>query len=250
MWLRRLTEPKWKANAHYVSGGSSPQKIVDIFRGDWASRLPIEGVESGTAELFDDERIAWGLGRLGGVPGWRVLELGPLGAGHTTMLDRAGAREIVAVEANTGAFLKCLVTQHLLGIASARFVLADFDTVLAEEQGRFDLVLAQGVLYHLKDPLLTLGHILRISDRVFIWSHFFDEQAMPGGDPRRAPFTGKVETRRSDGDSLRYHERSYSGGQSSSSFCGGSSSHSVWIEKGETIALFEKHGFRVETAFE
>ena len=41
-----------------------------------------------------------------GVDGRRVLELGPLEGGHSYMLQRAGAARVLAIEANTRAFLK------------------------------------------------------------------------------------------------------------------------------------------------
>ena len=51
-----------------------------------------------------------------------MLELGPLEGAHTYMLDRAGASEVVAIEGNTRAFLKCLITKELLSMPSARFL--------------------------------------------------------------------------------------------------------------------------------
>ncbi|MEZ5286815.1 MAG: hypothetical protein R2712_18800 [Vicinamibacterales bacterium] len=106
----------------------SPQNALDIFAGEWASRMPSSApvLRAGQAALFDDPRLAWPLERLGGVAGRRVLELGPLEGGHTYMLDRAGAREIVAIEGNTRAYLKCLVAKEILGIPSGRFVCGDF----------------------------------------------------------------------------------------------------------------------------
>ena len=40
---------------------------------------------------------------------------------------------------------------------------------------RFDLCWATGVLYHQVDPLALLRSIARVSDRVFVWTHFYDE---------------------------------------------------------------------------
>lgn len=97
----------------YVASGQDPQLLLDLFRGEWASRLPAPHAElsAGSALLFEDERITWALTVLGPVQGQRVLELGPLECGHTWMLDRAGASEVVALEGNRRAYLKCLVVR-------------------------------------------------------------------------------------------------------------------------------------------
>src|SRR6188768_2522897 len=76
----------------YVREAPSAQNVVDLFAGEWSSALPPAiGATAGSIALFDDDRIRWILERAGGVDGQRVLELGPLEAGHTAMLEAAGA---------------------------------------------------------------------------------------------------------------------------------------------------------------
>src|SRR6187549_1828057 len=101
---------------HYVTSPPSGQNAIDIFKGEWSSQFPPEAgeIQAGQWKLFEDTRLAWGLGRLGGIDGGNVLELGPLEAGHTYMLERAGAASVVAVEANTRAYLKCLIVKEIL----------------------------------------------------------------------------------------------------------------------------------------
>lgn len=236
----------WAANDAYVAAAPSPQQTVDLFKSDWASRLPLPGVTSGEAGLFEDARIAWLLERCK-VTGLDVLELGPLEGGHTKMLADAGARSVTAIEGNKSAYLKCLVVQQLLGLDTATFELGDFDAYLETNQRRFDLVLASGVLYHLVDPLATILDMARVADRIFIWSHFADAAAMPAGDKRRRPFTGETRIAERDGEKLTYHVRSYLGTQRQSNFCGGRESAAVWMESAEVVALLERRGFRVET---
>src|SRR5687768_5098242 len=124
----------------YVHSAPSPQNAADIFKGEWSSRLPLDGVESGGAGLFDDERIKWGVEQIGGVEGKTVLDLGPLEGGHSAMFEWMGAAEVVAVEANTRAYLKCLVTKELLGLKRVSFLCGDFVEYLRERPRRFDLV--------------------------------------------------------------------------------------------------------------
>lgn len=81
-----------------------------------------------------------------------VLELGPLEAGHTYMLEKMGARSIVAVEANSRAYLKCLIVKELFELKRAKFLLGDFVAYLKNNTRHFDLCLASGVLYHMQNP--------------------------------------------------------------------------------------------------
>jgi hypothetical protein len=246
----RVKSQPWTQNENYVHEAPSVQQTLDIFEGAWSSVLPFENVAAGASRLFDDDRIKWMLDQLGDVAGWDVLELGPLEGGHSFMLEQAGARHIEAVDANKTAYLKCLVIKELLGLKAAHFVLGDFDEVLRSSQKRYDLIVASGVLYHMADPLVTLQNMTRLSDRIFIWSHFFDEVAMPANDPRRRPITGEVTKRTVEGDTLTYHSRSYLNNQGESKFCGGSQSKSVWLEREETIALLRNKGYDVTSAFD
>lgn len=235
----------WTVNETYVNELPSLQQTVDIFKSDWASQLPLDGVRSGNAALFEDARIQWLIDSLGGVSDMTVLELGPLEGGHSWMLERAGAASITAVEGNKTGYLKCLLVEKLLGMQRTDFVLGDFNRLLAETDARYDLLVASGVLYHLADPLRTLLDMMRVSDRIFIWSHFADAHAMPAGDPRRRPMTGQILTGEHDGERLTYHVRSYLGTHRISAFCGGRESAAVWMESEEVIALLERRGYRV-----
>lgn len=246
---RQRGEAGWKANDAFVNAAPSTQQTVDIFAGDWASRLPIEGVTSGTSGLFEDARIAWLLAQLGGVEGQNVLELGPLEGAHTTALLRSGAASVTAVEANKSAYLRCVVVKELLGLERAHFLLGDFDAYLASGDRRFDLLLASGVLYHMVDPLRTVLNMMKLSDTIFIWSHFVDRAAMPQGDRRWRPMTGEVTHRTLEGETMTYHVRSYRGTEGKSNFCGGIMSRAIWLDKDELLALFARRGFAVETAF-
>jgi hypothetical protein len=112
----------------YVQGSPSDQKALDIFKGEWSSQLPgaCKELKAGTVPLFEDARMVWAAEQLGGFSGQRVIELGPLEAGHTYMLESLGAESILAVEANKRAFLKCLIVKEILRLNRSRFVLGDF----------------------------------------------------------------------------------------------------------------------------
>src|SRR5262245_46615088 len=99
----------------YVRTAPDPQNALDIFREEWASKLPppLDRCQAGPHLLFDDARIRWLDKEAGGVQGRTALELGPLEGGHAYMLEQLGASDVTAVEGNTRAFLKCLVVKEL-----------------------------------------------------------------------------------------------------------------------------------------
>lgn len=249
--LRHLGEAgsSWRTNDQYVLGAPSNQELADLFQGNWASRLPLTDTTSGAVDLFADERIQWVIERMGSVEGMTVLDLGPLEAGHCYMLEQAGASAITAIEAHKEAYLKCLVVKEALSLRT-RFILANFDVMLRTMADRYDLVVASGILYHMADPLETLLNMMRVTDTIYIWSHFFDDAAMPRHDARRVSFTGKSHVRTIGDESLTYHERAYGKGRTLARFCGGLHANSVWLERNEVLALLARHGFATEIAFD
>ena len=116
------------------------QNAIDIFRDRWASDLSdvVPGVVSGPARHFGSDarpvHAMQHLARSAGMTAPRILELGPLEGGHTYQLDRLGAAEIVAVESNVEAYLKCLIAKELTGIKNARFLLGDFVEHLKQDR--------------------------------------------------------------------------------------------------------------------
>lgn len=91
----------------YVLSRPSAQNALDIFKGEWSSRLPDRfglRTEPGTARLFEDGRVIWAEEVFGDFSGWNVLELGPLEPGHSYMFQAREADKVVSIEANTRAF--------------------------------------------------------------------------------------------------------------------------------------------------
>mgnify|MGYP000154712492 CR=1 FL=1 len=74
--------------------------VFRLCRAFGSAGLPMP-IKSGSTPLFGDPRIDWACDRLSewGLPiaGRRVLELGPLEAGHTACLRQRGAGEVVAI---------------------------------------------------------------------------------------------------------------------------------------------------------
>ena len=171
----------------YVKTAPHPQRALDIFKGEWASTLPApySDLQTGPLPLFGDPRLIWAAGRLGRFEGKTVLELGPLEGGHSWMMSNLGAASVTGVEANTRAFLKCLILKELLGMPRTRFLCGDFVSYLEEEQPRYDIVFASGVLYHMRDPVHLIDLIGRAADRVYLWTHYYDPRVCGAVGSRR-----------------------------------------------------------------
>jgi hypothetical protein len=241
----------------YHRTAPSAQNAVDIFDGDWSSVLPAEldAESGGFAELFDDPRVNWMVDELGGVEGWRILELGPLEGAHTHLLEtRHRAAEIVAVEANERAYLKCLVVKELLGMARARFLLGDCDRYMAElaeasagDDPPFDLVTSCGVLYHMEHPARHVELLCRSARSVFVWTHYFDRELIDAIGPQLADrFSAHSPVDASQaGPAHTVHRHQYLDALGWGGFCGGGREFANWMELDDIRATFAHHGFDV-----
>ncbi len=227
-----------------------PRTAIELFAGQWSSRLPppFEDLTGAISPLFDDARIRWADSQMGGVRGMRVVELGPLEGGHTFMLERLGAAEITAIEANRGAFLRCLIVKDLLGLNRARFLCGDFVTYLGEaartSPDRWDLCLAVGVLYHQQDPVLLLDLASRTSDRILLWTHYYDERVISSRPELAVDFTSVSEaTTAGFRHTLYRHE--YGAVLGCERFCGGLVTWTSWMSKEDILGCLDYLGFEV-----
>lgn len=226
----------------YVTGAPTPQNMIDLVSG-WVSQLPPEvPVEAGAIPLFSDGRVDWALERLGGVFGANVLELGPLEGAHTYQLLRRGAQSVVAIEANKLAFMRCLIVKELLGLDRVSFQLGDFVPYVAETSRRYDILWASGILYHMPDPVGVLVNMSRVSDRIFLWTHYVDDEEMPITDPRRSPIVG-TESVSWRGHNFNLYRRTYFDQANVNEFCGGIESAPAWMEKQDILTVLQELGY-------
>lgn len=240
------------ALAEYLKLKPDAQNAFDLFPGTWSTRF--DDVETrGTFDGTHDTRIDWLLEQVD-LAGKRVLELGPLEAGHTTMLERAGA-DVLAIEANKGAFLRCLIAKNHLGL-KARFLLGDFDL---HDFGRdsYDLVVASGVLYHMRDPARLLQRLSVASSRLFLWTHYIEPDITkwsPGLAKELASGKWELSTpevTEVDGFRVRTVRQKYGRALGWSGFCGGTETYSNWIYREDLLGLIRHLGFgTVRIAFE
>lgn len=215
----------------YVRTAPSAQSAIDLFTGEWSSRFPAStGLVAGDVPLFEDPRISWVIDRAGGVEGKRILELGPLEAGHSYMMHQAGA-SVVAVESNSRAYAKCLIVKEVLNLQRCSFLLGDFVRYLEETDEEFDVVIASGVLYHSPDPLGLLESIARVARQVAIWTHYFEPAVVAANPDQERMFVPEAEKVSWKGDSFALHRRNYLESLQWAGFCGGPESSALWMER-------------------
>lgn len=229
----------------YTKTAPTPQNTIDIFKGEWSSRLSNElgQLEAGGAALFDDGRIKWAAEKVGQVAGKKVLELGPLEAGHTYMLEKMGAASIIAIEANSRAYLKCLVIKELFKLKAAHFLYGDFVEYLRTNSKRFDICLASGVLYHMRNPPELIQLISNTSDTVIIWTHYFDEEVLSKRTDLWPKFSPGESAEHAGFSHTLYHYE-YLAALNWQGFCGGSAEFSNWMSREDILNCLRHFGFK------
>jgi SAM-dependent methyltransferase len=222
------------------------RNAIELFEGRWATDLSTLNPvwPGGTSALLTDSRPLKAARYLGSgrqrLDGMSVLELGPLEGAHTWQLEQLGAERIVAIEANTEAYLKCLIMKEVLGLKRATFMLGDFSPYLAETDDRFDLIFCSGVLYHMEYPLRLIRDIARVAERCFVWTHYYANTHPTCSHRVSKPVA-------LDGYSAPHFAAPYQD-RMLPRFWGGNKSSSSWMARGDIIAAFRHFGFeRVET---
>lgn len=236
----------------YVNTAPSAQNAVDLFKGEWSSTLPDEAgaVSGGSALHFDDGRVTWFLQQVGGVADKSVLELGPLEGGHSWMCERAGAASVLAVEANSRAYLKCLVTSEILALERTRFLLGDFVEFLKQTDKVFDVGFACGVLYHMRQPAELIDLLSRHCRDLFVWTHYHDP-VRAASDATLARSMGEVEKHDHGGFEARTTRRIYGDALGWQGFCGGPARFARWLTRDDLMRAMDHFGFEVmATAFD
>lgn len=228
----------------YCNECPSPQTALDLFRGEWVSKLPppFSNLQAGQIGLFEDDRIAEGLNTLGGIAGSEVLELGPLEGGHSYMLQRAGAKSVLAIESNSRAYLKCLIVKELLGLERVHFQCGDFLEYLRHDPPHFDFVLASGVLYHQRNPVELIHRLAEVTDRVLVWTHYYDD-AILRASATLAPKFPRHDAVTYEGYRHTLHRQEYQASLAHPGYCGGSADYSAWLTRDDLLSAFRHFGF-------
>jgi protein-L-isoaspartate O-methyltransferase len=213
------------------------------------SRHPLEDLRAGEAPLFQDARMTWSFDRLGGVEGRTVLELGPLEGAHAYMAQAGGASRVTSVEANTKAFLKCLVVKELLDLHRCSFLCGDALEYLSASDEQFDICIACGILYHMVQPARLIDLLSRRGRHLIMWTHFYDHGALV--NKRLAKRLGPAQEMEHEGFRHHVHRHSYGFEARLAGFCGGTQAYSHWLPREDLLRALDHFGWRdVEIAFE
>lgn len=229
----------------YVLSAPNDQNVLDVFSGQWSSRFPDNyglDTQPGQARLFEDERVLWVEEAFGGFSGWEVLELGPLEGGHSFMFQNRGAKKVISIEANTLAFLKCLCVKEIFKLDRVEFKLGDFVSYLETEIPGFDLVFASGVLYHMEEPLKLLDLISKVSNRLFIWTHYYDHEIISEREHLRQKFS-PLTTAEFEGLPYEFSTQAYQDALEWRGFCGGPKPVSKWLTRESILGALREFGF-------
>jgi hypothetical protein len=242
---------KYEMKEVYCRQKPSNQTMVDIFKGEWFSSFPERyQVEAGAIDHFDfstDPRVQWANQVMNGaIKNARVLELGPYEAYNTWQLEQLGAKEVIAVENNKISYLKCLVVKEITGL-NARFLHGDFIPYLehcAKAGEPFDIVWASGVLYHQIEPLRLLDLVSKVTSKVFIHTHYYDEKIIADNPDLNVYFyPEKNLVKESNGLEVQLHYKSYRGSNKGAMFSGGAHDYCYWLEKEDIFAFLEQLRF-------
>jgi hypothetical protein len=246
-----IAETKPRILDQYIKEAPSAQNALSIFKGEWSSQFPGETrLLAGSIPLFEDPRIAWAIDKLGSVAGQRVLELGPLEAGHTYLLEKAGAASITAIEANTRAYVKCLITKEVMSLQHAHFLCGDFMEYLRQDPPKFDICIASGVLYHMRNPAELLERLAGITDRLFLWTHYYDRDIINNDARLTSKFSTSVSAELG-GFRHTLYRQNYQVALDWAGFCGGSEEYSHWLSRGDVLTCLEHFGFsQLEIGFD
>ena len=218
------------------------QNAIDVLPG-WSTALPQEcGVTAGSLQTYHDIRMLWVAECAGSLAEKRVLELGPLEAGHTIYLEQQGAH-VLGIESNKLAFLRCLVVKELARLTNARFMLGDFVKWLETTDETYDLIVASGVLYHMHDPLQLLELAAKRSNALYLWTHFVTDEAMPLGDPRRAVISDRPDIVDFHGVPMRLYKRTYAHAEKNASFNGGMMDAHSWLHRDDILTALRVLGY-------
>ena len=230
-------------NEFFTQSGPSNQSTLDLVGANWISKVPLKHTTSGSIPLFEDGRIDWLTSRVE-IDGFEVLELGSFEGGHTFMLNNAGGN-VTAIESNSLSYLKSLVAKELLGF-KAKYIYADFIQFL-DNCDNFDLVVASGVLYHMENPVELLYKISLHTNRIFIWTHYFDNDFSKVNNEFSLrihdKFTVANEIASYGNFSYSVVTQKYLESLDLKEFCGGPTEKSSWMFKDDIIDMIHKLGF-------
>ena len=222
---------------HYSENYPGVQNILDLFKDQWACKVPIDGTTSGDADLFNSEFdtriVKWD--EQYPVKGKTILELGPLEGAHTYQMEKLGAARITGIEAGSLHFMKCLIVKNLLNL-NAEFLFGDFREYLKTCELKYDIVLACGVLYHMIEPVELLYDISKVTDNIFLCTHYYSHER----EDIKYRFESEPIKLKNNYEGYKHY---YNDLDETDIILGGTRHYSVWITKDDIISILKELGY-------
>ncbi len=231
--------------SQYIKTAPNCQNTLNIFKDEWLSWSPEKfDVVDDNQIKFKDERISWAAKVFGNFEDKTILELGPCEAGHTYMIHNMGARNILAIEANTRAFLKCLIIKEIFELNRAKFLCGDFVQFLMQSNQVFDYTIASGVLYHMTNPVELIALIAKSTTKaVLVCVHYYDSELIENCDENvKRKFVAKEEFEY-EGFKHTLYKQVYLEALGWKGYRGGSQTYSNWLSRKEIFDAFLYFGF-------
>ncbi|MCH6254925.1 hypothetical protein MLD52_00070 [Puniceicoccaceae bacterium K14] len=224
----------------------SNQNAIDIFEGQWSSYFPdsYETQTGGSAGLFEDERLLWAQENLGGFQNKRILELGPLEGGHSFMIEQMGAEQIDSIEANSEAYLRCLVTKEICKLRRTNFLLGDFTRHIETSNTHYHTGIACGVLYHQRDPINLIRLLASCCDSLFIWTHYFEKEAISKIEHLKGKFAHSEDVS-CEGYEHTLHHYEYGKALEWNGFCGADYASACWLSEDDILNGLQYFGYEI-----
>src|SRR6185312_14714186 len=129
--------------------------------------------------------------------------------------------------------------------------LGDFVAFLRQNEKKFDVTIASGVLYHMQHPIEVLDMICKSTDKLFIWTHYYDANVITANSMNAKRFAS-VQTGSYQGFQYEFCRQVYEKVHLDwAGFCGGPGRESVWLTRESILGFLRASGFSVvNTGFE
>jgi hypothetical protein len=134
------------------------------------------------------------------------------------------------------------VVKEIMNLARTRFLCGDFIPYLEETRQQFDLIVASGVLYHMKEPLKVLELVAAHTNKLYLWTHYFDRKILVKKKGFMARFR-EEETASIAGQSVALHRHDYLAMLDEMTYCGGGAEYSKWLTRDGLMRALKALGF-------
>jgi SAM-dependent methyltransferase len=150
--------------------------------GPWYTRFDFEGESLvGEHSYADDYRIPLFFEWLG--ERTTILELSSFEGGHSLRLAKPNFVErLLGLEGRPELIERAELAVEVLGRGNIEMKRADLDKDGLEHLGKFDAVFCAGLLYHLTEPWRLIAEIGKVTDNLFLDTHFSDTEQVRIGD--------------------------------------------------------------------